>query len=160
MLPDKQAVGKAFKKSAKILQDHLASLDETAALALKDQLAAGPVTLTLEGHEFPLTKDIITIQKATIKEHERKFTPSVIEPSFGIGRIIYSLLEHTFATREGDEQRTVHGRGWFACAFIVCPGYRVYLYVDCHSYLVFVVAQAASHYCTCQVLAAAFEQPG
>ena len=40
---------------------------------------------------------------------ERKFTPSVIEPSFGIGRIIYSLLEHNFAVREGDEQRTVCG---------------------------------------------------
>ena len=38
--------------------------------------------------------------------HERKFTPSVVEPSFGIGRIIYSLLEHSFRVRDGDEQRT------------------------------------------------------
>lgn len=116
VLPDKQAVGKAFKKDAKILQDHLASLDETAALALNDQLAAGPVTLTLEGKDFPLTKEIITIQKVTIKEHERKFTPSVIEPSFGIGRIIYTLLEHTFAVREGDEQRT-----WLKLPPIIAP---------------------------------------
>jgi len=29
----------------------------------------------------------------------------VIEPSFGIGRIMYSLFEHTFAVREDDEQR-------------------------------------------------------
>lgn len=34
-------------------------------------------------------------------------TPSVIEPSFGLGRIMYSLLEHNFRVREGDEQRTV-----------------------------------------------------
>ena len=33
--------------------------------------------------------------------------PNVIEPSFGIGRIMYSILEHTFHIREGDEQRTV-----------------------------------------------------
>jgi glycyl-tRNA synthetase (class II) len=33
--------------------------------------------------------------------------PSVIEPSFGLGRIMYTILEHTFHVREGDEQRTV-----------------------------------------------------
>lgn len=33
--------------------------------------------------------------------------PNVIEPSFGIGRIMYTIFEHTFHVREGDEQRTV-----------------------------------------------------
>lgn len=33
--------------------------------------------------------------------------PNVIEPSFGIGRIMYTVFEHTFQIREGDEQRTV-----------------------------------------------------
>lgn len=41
------------------------------------------------------------------KVHIEEFTPSVIEPSFGIGRIMYSILEHTFRQREGDEQRSV-----------------------------------------------------
>ena len=36
-----------------------------------------------------------------------EFTPSVIEPSFGVGRILYSILEHNFRVRESDEQRTV-----------------------------------------------------
>ncbi len=40
---------------------------------------------------------------------ETKFTPSVTEPSFGIGRILYSLLEHNFYQRDGDEQRVVFG---------------------------------------------------
>lgn len=31
--------------------------------------------------------------------------PSVIEPSFGIGRILYAILEHNFRKREGDEMR-------------------------------------------------------
>eukprot|EP00048_Salpingoeca_helianthica_P015207 m.225618 g.225618 ORF g.225618 m.225618 type:complete len:669 (-) comp16741_c0_seq1:134-2140(-) len=103
---DKGKVGKAFKKEAKVVFDHLAALDEPAALALKEQLAAGPVTLTLNGAAYVLTPDMVTIERTTVKEFERKFTPSVIEPSFGIGRIIYALLEHTFDIREGDEQRT------------------------------------------------------
>ena len=36
-----------------------------------------------------------------------KFTPSVIEPSFGVGRILHALLEHTFSVRKEDEQRVV-----------------------------------------------------
>ena len=36
-----------------------------------------------------------------------EIVPSVIEPSFGIGRIMYSIFEHNFRTRENDEQRTV-----------------------------------------------------
>lgn len=43
-----------------------------------------------------------TVEKKVSGEN---FFPHIIEPSFGIGRIIYALLEHAFAVREGDEQR-------------------------------------------------------
>lgn len=47
-----------------------------------------------------------------IKQHQKtihveEVIPSVVEPSFGIGRIMYALFEHNFIMREGDEQRTV-----------------------------------------------------
>ncbi len=35
---------------------------------------------------------------------EEKFIPSVIEPSFGLGRIMTTILEHSFQIR--DEKRT------------------------------------------------------
>lgn len=53
---------------------------------------------------------MLLISKEKKKEHQRVFTPSVIEPSFGIGRIIYCLYEHSFYTRPskaGDEQLNV-----------------------------------------------------
>ena len=37
----------------------------------------------------------------------REFTPNVIEPSFGLGRIMYCLLEHSFWSREQDVERGV-----------------------------------------------------
>jgi len=37
----------------------------------------------------------------------RKYIPSVIEPSFGLGRILYQLLEHAFYYREGSDKQTV-----------------------------------------------------
>ena len=38
----------------------------------------------------------------------RNFTPSVIEPSFGIGRILYCMFEHTFYARPDDAQVCKH----------------------------------------------------
>lgn len=37
----------------------------------------------------------------------REYTPNVIEPSFGIGRIFYSLIEHIYWTRPDSESRGV-----------------------------------------------------
>lgn len=35
--------------------------------------------------------------------------PSVVEPSFGLGRIMYCMFEHCYFTREQDKQRAVFG---------------------------------------------------
>ena len=43
----------------------------------------------------------------------RDVEPHVIEPSFGVGRIMYAVLEHNFKIREGDEQRTVRNKACF-----------------------------------------------
>lgn len=53
-----------------------------------------------------ITKNMVFISIEKQKQYQRAFTPSVIEPSFGIGRIIYCLYEHSFYTRpskDGDE---------------------------------------------------------
>ena len=55
-----------------------------------------------------LSQNIFKTNRANSKKKiVREYIPSVIEPSFGIGRILYSLLEHSYYTREGDEQRSV-----------------------------------------------------
>ncbi|XP_038121791.1 uncharacterized protein LOC119770621 [Culex quinquefasciatus] len=47
----------------------------------------------------------LTVKFSSKTVHE-EITPSVIEPWFGVGRILYSFLEHSFRSREGDEQRS------------------------------------------------------
>lgn len=37
-------------------------------------------------HSFSITKNVMEV----------KYTPSVIEPSFGIGRVLYGVLEHSY----------------------------------------------------------------
>lgn len=50
----------------------------------------------------------------------RKFTPSVIEPSFGVGRIIYCMLEHSFYTRPGSDDRHVFRRAPPSLKLLCC----------------------------------------
>lgn len=47
-------------------------------------------------------KSSIEVNSASKLRHVEEITPNVVEPSFGIGRILYALLEHTFRKRDGD----------------------------------------------------------
>lgn len=59
-----------------------------------------------------IPEEAVTIKQRTRKETVREYVPSVIEPSFGIGRILYALIEHSHWVRTGkagssDEVRNV-----------------------------------------------------
>jgi glycyl-tRNA synthetase len=103
---DRKLLGRVFKQDQRSVAGVLESLAEDwsdfspIASALE---SVGKVTV--EG--FEITKEMVSWTKQAKTVHEIKFTPSVIEPSFGMGRVLYSLLEHSFYIRENDEQRTV-----------------------------------------------------
>ncbi|XP_066982149.1 glycine--tRNA ligase isoform X1 [Macrobrachium rosenbergii] len=113
-LPDKVAVGKTFKKDAKAVQEALASLSGEAAEDMDKTLnEVGECVV----NGFKITRSMVPAFKREQKKiHVEEIIPSVIEPSFGIGRIFYSLLEHTFRIREDDEKRT-----YFALPAVVAP---------------------------------------
>ncbi|XP_047316899.1 glycine--tRNA ligase, mitochondrial 1-like [Impatiens glandulifera] len=111
--PIKKELGLAFKGNQKMIVEALEAMGEEEALEMKTNLdSKGEVQFrvcTLE-KDVTIKKGMVTISKEIKKEHQRVFTPSVIEPSFGIGRIIYCLYEHSFYTRPnkgGDEQLNV-----------------------------------------------------
>ena len=56
---------------------------------------------------YELKPEMVEIKRYEKVIHVEEVVPSVIEPSFGIGRILYAVLEHSFRQREGDEQRNV-----------------------------------------------------
>ena len=72
------------------------ALEMKAALETKGETIFKVCTL---GKDVVITKKMVSISMEKKLEHQRVFTPSVIEPSFGIGRIIYCLFEHSFYTR-------------------------------------------------------------
>ncbi|KAI3855942.1 hypothetical protein MKW92_021828 [Papaver armeniacum] len=100
--PVKKELGLAFKGNQKKIVEALEAMDEKeamevkAALELKGEVEFHVCTL---GKAVSIKSSMVSISKEIKKEHQRVFTPSVIEPSFGIGRIINCLFEHSFYTR-------------------------------------------------------------
>jgi glycyl-tRNA synthetase len=108
---DKKKFGPHFKKDGKTIEAALEALpqDKREAFAQELQLN-GKITISVEGvgnGKVEINKDLLAIERRTRTENTREYTPNVIEPSFGIGRILYCLFEHNYWTREGDEARGV-----------------------------------------------------
>ncbi|KAF8964942.1 hypothetical protein BDZ97DRAFT_1904252 [Flammula alnicola] len=91
-----------FKQDTGIIPT-VESMDQQELTKLKGQLA---VIMSSDDKEFELTPEVLTVELETIKQSSNsKFTPNVIEPSFGLGYILYALLEHSFWSRGQDVER-------------------------------------------------------
>ena len=107
LTPNKQALGKTFKKDGqRIIKRFETYSDDEKNKLIADLQANGSAVVTMEdGTTFEITPDMVNPKTVTKTIHEEKFYPSVIEPSFGIGRIMTGVLEHSFKIREHDAER-------------------------------------------------------
>ncbi|KAH8195759.1 hypothetical protein TruAng_010087 [Truncatella angustata] len=111
---DKKKFGPHFKKDGKTVEAALLATSQEKREELSKTLeTADSITIEVPGvgdGKATVPKELITVAKQKRVENVREFTPNVIEPSFGIGRILYALMEHSYWTRgtEGvDEARGV-----------------------------------------------------
>jgi glycyl-tRNA synthetase len=111
---ERKKFGPQFKKDAKTVEAALlATPQEQREKLAKELNDNGSITLEVAGvgdGKVQVSKESIAIEFRKRVENTREFVPNVIEPSFGIGRILYSLMEHSFWTRGtegGDEARGV-----------------------------------------------------
>lgn len=107
---DKKKFGPKFRKDAgavtKFLTDRTQCELEDLAKELADNGKIVAKVPGVEG-EVEIPAELVKIERVERVEHVREFTPNVIEPSFGLGRIIYSIFEHTFWARPEDKDRSV-----------------------------------------------------
>ncbi len=84
-------------------------VDELESLAARDPDAFDGETVTVEvdgdSHEIPVEQTGFAVEEVTESgEHVR---PHIIEPSFGVGRLVYTVLAHSYEEDEVDgEERT------------------------------------------------------
>lgn len=101
-------LGPQFKRNAKAVEQAILTMDQEGLSQLKGQMTqSGQAVVIAQGNSYTLSSDLLAIESTTIKEHTRTFVPNVVEPSFGMGRIFYALLEHVFWARSENAQRGV-----------------------------------------------------
>jgi glycyl-tRNA synthetase len=108
---DKKKLGPTFRRDAKTTETAVAALDQVALESLSLQLENdGEITLQvpeLPAGKVQISSEILKIERISVVENVREYTPNLIEPSFGIGRILYSLLEQVYWYRPEDVARGV-----------------------------------------------------
>ncbi len=85
-----KALGPAFKGKAKAIA---AAMEEASPSAVKD----GKLKIVVDGEEIELTDEFFEIAKVNEKVTGERVVPHVIEPSHGLDRIFYSVLEHAYS---------------------------------------------------------------
>ncbi|KAG5490276.1 hypothetical protein JKF63_00396 [Porcisia hertigi] len=100
----KGLIGKTFGRKAGAVMEYLNSASVEECEAIRAAHASGQafaVTLS-SGEEVSITPQMVTFEEKDVKVTGYSYTPSVIEPSFGIGRILYCLLEQSYWVRRDD----------------------------------------------------------
>uniref|UniRef100_A0A0G4HU21 glycine--tRNA ligase n=1 Tax=Chromera velia CCMP2878 TaxID=1169474 RepID=A0A0G4HU21_9ALVE len=103
---EKKKIGPAFKQDAGEVTKALEELSNDEKLKAEESLAAtGSWTVKLcTGKSYEIKREMASFKWAEKKETEEVFVPAVIEPSFGMGRIMYAIWEHTFRSRGKEDQ--------------------------------------------------------
>lgn len=120
-VPNKGLLGPAFKKRNQEVQLCLETLLKEDKIRMQNELeSTGATSLLLPSDNLKvnLNKEMLQFKKVIKQISEESFTPHVIEPSFGIGRIIYCLLEHCFRSRGIVDQEE---RCFFAFPPVIAP---------------------------------------
>ena len=87
--PNMGKMGPMFKGKAKIVAEALKAL--TA-----EELEKEEIKVIAGGEEFTVPREKVEVAQETIKISGETIVPHVIEPSFGIDRILYSVMEHAY----------------------------------------------------------------
>jgi len=96
IIPDMGVLGPLFKDKAGNIKKILEEMN------VKEK---NNITIEMDGKKIKIPKNGYKIVEKTEKVTGEKYIPHVIEPSFGIDRILYCLLEHSYIeTKKKDDE--------------------------------------------------------
>jgi len=104
-IPKMDKIGPAFKDKAKKIVELLEKVEPSEKIELE-----------VDGEKVVLTTEYFEIKEVEEEVHGEKIIPHVIEPSFGLDRITYSVLEHAFDKDivDGEERKVLRLKRWMA----------------------------------------------
>jgi glycyl-tRNA synthetase len=103
--PDMSVLGPEFGGSAGDVASALEDLAATDPDAFRTD--DDTVTVTVDGDAFEVSLDAVNFEVEGVTESGEHVTPHVVEPSLGIDRALYTVLDHSYREDEVDgEART------------------------------------------------------
>jgi len=101
--PDMSVLGPEFGGDAAAVAEAL----ETLAERDPDAFDSETVSVEVNGDDQTVDTDVANFSVETVTENGEHLTPHVVEPSFGVGRTVQTLLAHAYSEDEVDgEERT------------------------------------------------------
>jgi glycyl-tRNA synthetase len=103
IVPNMKKIGSKFKDKAVKIKQLIENLDPYK-LKNKDK-----ISIKLGNKKIELSNEYYEIVEVVEKKTTEKFIPHVIEPSYGIDRIIYAILEHNYfeTSKRGETYRVL-----------------------------------------------------
>ncbi len=105
VVPKMDKIGPTFKEKAKKIVELLEKAEPNEKIELE-----------VDGEKIVLTTEYFEIKEVEEEVHGERIIPHVIEPSFGLDRITYSVLEHAFDKDivDGEERRVLRLKRWMS----------------------------------------------
>ncbi|MCQ8894595.1 MAG: glycine--tRNA ligase [Methanolinea sp.] len=99
VVPRMGALGPRFRDRAKSIADAMAAA----------QPIEGGFSVTVGGESLFISPDLYDVREEEVEVPGEDVTPHVIEPSYGIDRMIYAVLEHSYVEEvvRGEERRVL-----------------------------------------------------
>jgi glycyl-tRNA synthetase len=104
--PDMSVIGPEFGEQADAIKQAL----ERKGAADPSAFDGDTVTVELDDGEATVSTELVDVERVEVTKEGDHEHPKIIEPSFGIDRIVYSVLHHALevdAVPGSDDQRTV-----------------------------------------------------
>ncbi|WP_135823586.1 glycine--tRNA ligase [Halorussus ruber] len=98
--PDMSYLGPEFGGAAGDIADALEELAERDRAAFEDD----EITVEVDGEEYTLPAEKTGFSVEEQKETGEHVMPHVVEPSIGIDRVIYTVLDHAYETDEVEDE--------------------------------------------------------
>lgn len=98
------------KSYINLVKKYFETLDQKTLFDLKNNLETkGTIDFSIDEvtHFTQITKEMFIIDEKDVIMNYETFIPHVIEPSFGIDRLLYAVLDQNLWTRPEDERRVV-----------------------------------------------------
>lgn len=109
IISDMKKLGPVYKKRAKAIARALEELNVSDKNIKK-------VVVEVDGEKVEISNDFFKVEDVEEELHGERVVPHVIEPSFGLDRITYTILEHSFEKDivDGEERKVLRLKRWLA----------------------------------------------